>query len=144
MPDIPLETPKILALYLQIAQYPILARQIRQRMREELHRRGVIDSAQFEQEARTKAIDIIDLEELPALAVGNAPPASHMGEDHLFLSANAASAASLGPRDHGKRVEGGSTCSMLSKKTLFHEDSEIPCREDAGYRIEALIVAICE
>ena len=57
MPDIPVETPKILALYLQIAQYPILARQIRQRMREELYRRGVIDSAQFEQEARTKAID---------------------------------------------------------------------------------------
>ena len=57
VPDIPLETPKILALYLQIAQYPILARQIRQRMRDELHRRGVIDSAQFEQEARTKAID---------------------------------------------------------------------------------------
>jgi hypothetical protein len=57
MPDIPVETPKILALYLQIAQYPILARQIRQRMREELYRRGVISSTEFEQEARAKAID---------------------------------------------------------------------------------------
>jgi hypothetical protein len=57
MPDIPVDTPKILALYLQIAQYPILARQIRQRMREELYQRGVISSTEFEQEARAKAID---------------------------------------------------------------------------------------
>ena len=57
MPDIPVETPKILALYLQIAQYPILARPIRQRMRDELYRRGVITQEHFEQEARAKAID---------------------------------------------------------------------------------------
>ncbi len=57
MPDLPVETPKILALYLQIAQYPILARQIRQRMREELYSRGIIAAHALEQEARAKAID---------------------------------------------------------------------------------------
>ena len=57
MPDLPLETPKILALYLQIAQYPVLARQIRQRMRQELYGRGVIAQSTFEAEARAKAID---------------------------------------------------------------------------------------
>jgi hypothetical protein len=57
MPDLPVETPKILALYLQIAQYPILARQIRQRMREELFSRGIITPVALEQEARAKAID---------------------------------------------------------------------------------------
>jgi Pyruvate phosphate dikinase, AMP/ATP-binding domain len=57
MPDLPLETPKILALYLQIAQYPVLARQIRQRMRQELYSRGVITQSTFEFEARAKAID---------------------------------------------------------------------------------------
>jgi hypothetical protein len=57
MPDLPLDTPKILALYLQIAQYPVLARQIRQRMRQELYGRGVITQSTFESEARAKAID---------------------------------------------------------------------------------------
>ncbi|MCC6189656.1 MAG: hypothetical protein IT318_11525 [Anaerolineales bacterium] len=57
MPDLPVETPKILALYLQIAQYPILARFIRQRMREELFSRGIITPGTLEQEARAKAID---------------------------------------------------------------------------------------
>jgi hypothetical protein len=57
MPDLPLETPKILALYLQIAQYPVLARQIRQRMRQELYGRGVITQSTFESEARAKAIN---------------------------------------------------------------------------------------
>ena len=56
MPDLPLEAPQILALYLQIAQYPILARPIRQRMREELYRRGVITPEQLEQEAKDKAV----------------------------------------------------------------------------------------
>jgi hypothetical protein len=56
MPELPLEAPKILALYLQIAQYPIMARQIRQRMREELYRRGVITREDFEHEAREKAM----------------------------------------------------------------------------------------
>lgn len=57
MPDLPLETPKILALHLQISQYPILARPIRQQMREELFSRGIITSTALEQEARVKAID---------------------------------------------------------------------------------------
>jgi hypothetical protein len=50
------ELPQILTLYLQIAQYPILARQIRQRMRDELYRRGVITPIRLEQEAEDKAI----------------------------------------------------------------------------------------
>jgi Pyruvate phosphate dikinase, AMP/ATP-binding domain len=56
MPDLPRETPKILSIYLQIAQYPILASAIRQRMREELFRRGVITPAHLEHEAHEKAI----------------------------------------------------------------------------------------
>lgn len=56
VPELPLEAPNILAIYLQIAQYPILARQIRQRMREELYRRGVITTEQLEREAKDKAV----------------------------------------------------------------------------------------
>ncbi len=56
MPELPLEAPKILALYLQISQYPILARRIRRRMREEIYQRGVITPGQLEQEAREKAV----------------------------------------------------------------------------------------
>jgi len=54
MPE--LSSDKILTLYLQISQYPILARQIRHRMRGELFRRGVITTQHLEQEAREKAI----------------------------------------------------------------------------------------
>lgn len=50
------DLPKILSLYLQISQYPILAHQIRRRMRDELYRRGVITPARLEEEARDKAI----------------------------------------------------------------------------------------
>jgi hypothetical protein len=56
MPDLSLDAPKILAVYLQIAQYPILAKQIRRRMREELYRRGVISRERLEAEAREKAV----------------------------------------------------------------------------------------
>ena len=56
MPDFAVEPPKILSLYLQISQYPILAHQIRRRMRDELYRRGVITPARLEQEARDKAV----------------------------------------------------------------------------------------
>jgi hypothetical protein len=52
----PLETPPILAVYLLIAQYPILAKHIHRRMREELFRRGVITPEHLEAEAREKAI----------------------------------------------------------------------------------------
>ena len=50
------ELPKILSLYLQITQYPILARRIRDRMREELVRRGVITPLRLEEEAKEKAV----------------------------------------------------------------------------------------
>ena len=56
MPEAANELPKILSLYLQIAQYPILAHQIRRRRRDELSRRGVITPARLEQEARDKAV----------------------------------------------------------------------------------------
>src|SRR4030042_7053848 len=56
MPELPRETPRILTITLYIAQYPILAATIRQRMRDELYRRGVISSGLFEREAREKAI----------------------------------------------------------------------------------------
>ncbi len=48
--------PKVLKLYLELSQYPILARRIRQRMREEMFARGVIRPGDFEQEVREKAI----------------------------------------------------------------------------------------
>src|SRR3970282_2480694 len=56
MPELPLEAPKIPSLYLQIAQYPILARQIRRRMRQELYNRGIIAPQHLEQETREKAL----------------------------------------------------------------------------------------
>ncbi len=56
MPELPPEAPKILTLYLQLSQYPILARRIRRRMREEIYQRGVITPGQLEQEAREKAV----------------------------------------------------------------------------------------
>ncbi len=48
--------PKVLEIYLQISQYPILGRRIRERMRQELFARGVITPEQFEQEVKEKAI----------------------------------------------------------------------------------------
>lgn len=48
--------PKVLELYLQISQYPILGRRIRERMREELFVRGIISREQFEREVKEKAI----------------------------------------------------------------------------------------
>jgi len=50
------QIPRVLELYLQISQYPILGRRIRERMREELFARGVISPDQFEEEAKEKAI----------------------------------------------------------------------------------------
>ena len=52
----PDQIPQVLELYLQISQYPILARRIRSRMREELFARGVISSAQFEEEVKEKGV----------------------------------------------------------------------------------------
>ncbi|MFN3741198.1 MAG: PEP/pyruvate-binding domain-containing protein [Anaerolineales bacterium] len=56
MTRLPPESSKILEIYLLIAQYPILASRIRQRMRQELFRRGIITPERFEQEVREKAI----------------------------------------------------------------------------------------
>lgn len=56
MPNLPLEAPNILTIHLQLSQYPILAPQIRHRMREELYRRGIILLNRFEQEVREKAM----------------------------------------------------------------------------------------
>ncbi len=50
------QIPKVLELYLQISQYPILGHQIRERMRQELYARGVITVEQFEREVKDKAV----------------------------------------------------------------------------------------
>ena len=56
MPTAPLESSKILEIYLLIAQYPMLASNIRRRMREELFRRGIITPQRFDQEVKEKAV----------------------------------------------------------------------------------------
>jgi hypothetical protein len=43
-------------MYLELAQYPILADQIRARMRQELFTRGIVDCEEFEREAEEKAV----------------------------------------------------------------------------------------
>ncbi len=48
--------PKVLQIYLEISQYPILASRIRERMRQELFSRGIISQERFEAEVREKAI----------------------------------------------------------------------------------------
>ena len=52
-----LEYPKVLRIYLELRQYPILARRIRERMLEELFNRGVITPEQFEAEVEQKAVE---------------------------------------------------------------------------------------
>jgi hypothetical protein len=44
-------------IYIKLAQYPVLADEIRLRMREELFRRGIITKADFEQEVSKKAVE---------------------------------------------------------------------------------------
>ena len=44
-------------IYIKLAQYPILADQIRIRMREELFRRGIVSKAGFESEVKEKAME---------------------------------------------------------------------------------------
>ena len=46
---------KVLGIYLELAQYPILARRIRQLMRQELFSKGIISIEAFEAEVKTKA-----------------------------------------------------------------------------------------
>ena len=52
----PPESSKILEIYLLIAQYPMLASEIRRRMREELFRRGIITPQRFDAEVKEKAL----------------------------------------------------------------------------------------
>src|SRR5512147_1096206 len=52
----PPESSKVLDIYLLIAQYPMLASDIRRRMRGELFRRGIITPERFEAEVNEKAI----------------------------------------------------------------------------------------
>ncbi len=56
MSHIPPESSKILEIYLLIAQYPMLASDIRRRMRDELFRRGIITRQRFNEEVKEKAI----------------------------------------------------------------------------------------
>ncbi len=56
MTHAPPESSKILEIYLLIAQYPILASDIRRRMREELFRRGIITHQRFDAEVKEKAM----------------------------------------------------------------------------------------
>ena len=56
MSHIPPESSKILEIYLLIAQYPMLASDIRRRMRAELFRRGIITPQRFDAEVKEKAI----------------------------------------------------------------------------------------
>lgn len=44
-------------IYIKLAQYPILADNIRQRMREQIFRRGIVSEEEFEQEVEKKAIE---------------------------------------------------------------------------------------
>ena len=48
--------PKVLELYLEISQYPILAPTIRERMRSELYARGIISPSDLEREVKHKAL----------------------------------------------------------------------------------------
>lgn len=56
MTHTPPESSKILDIYLLIAQYPMLASDIRRRMRDELFRRGIITPQRFDAEVKEKAV----------------------------------------------------------------------------------------
>jgi hypothetical protein len=60
----PNNMPKVFQLYLELSQYPILAKLIRQRMREEIFARGIVSHQVFEQEVRDKAIQSQQVEGL--------------------------------------------------------------------------------
>ncbi len=84
------ESTKIVDIYLLIAQYPILARQIRRQMRQELFRRGIITPDRFAQEVREKAV----LSQLLGAIItrlgklyryNGKPPLTNSGTPHGFL-----------------------------------------------------------
>ena len=56
MTHTPPESSKVLEIYLLIAQYPMLASDIRRRMREELFRRGIITPQRFDAEVKERAV----------------------------------------------------------------------------------------
>ena len=56
MSHTPPESSKILEIYLLIAQYPMLASDIRRQMRDELFRRGIITPQRFDAEIKEKAV----------------------------------------------------------------------------------------
>jgi hypothetical protein len=74
MANPPLDAPPILSIHLQIEEYPILAKQIRRRMREELYRRGVISRERLEAEVKEKA-------ELSQKREGLVNPLAEEGDD---------------------------------------------------------------
>jgi len=49
--------PKVMRIHLQLSQYPVLGDVIRERMRDEIFRHGIVTREQFATEAREKAID---------------------------------------------------------------------------------------
>ena len=76
----PPESSKILDIYLLIAQYPMLASDIRRRMREELFRRGIITPQRFDAEVKEKAILSQQREGICNAATASSPTrASHTG-----------------------------------------------------------------
>lgn len=50
-------TTSTIDIYIKLAQYPILADQIRTRMREEIFKRGVVDERKFEEEVEALAVE---------------------------------------------------------------------------------------
>lgn len=56
MAEISMKSSKILKIYLELSQFPILADGIRERMREEMFRRRIITPVEFEQEVESKAV----------------------------------------------------------------------------------------
>jgi len=56
MAALSVKTSKILEIYLELSQFPILADEIRRRMREELYRRRIISPVEFKQEIEEKAV----------------------------------------------------------------------------------------
>ena len=59
-----MQPPKVLELYLEISRYPILGKNIRQRMREEIFARHVIERDVFEREVVEKAVESQHMEGL--------------------------------------------------------------------------------
>jgi hypothetical protein len=81
------EMPKVLAVYLKLTQYPILARQIREQMRRELFRRGIITPEEFQREVRARAIQTQEQEGLTDPPSQESPEEwterVHVVRDHL-------------------------------------------------------------